>query len=199
MTSNRSSKSDESVQDWTAVSQNSLVKSAEYVLHDEYKSILHLQAALDTTTAHTGTRFVVQTSASDSGDEDWQDWTEFVALIGTATADAIEDNPLAVGSTDIKLTGHTYTTEGAWLLIEDATLVNSELLMVASQTANEVVAIDGTSNAHVLNTAMFDVAMVQSIALPTTASRIRLLIDNTYDDNGSTLNYKARVNTVRST
>ena len=190
-------KSNDEIEDWVAVAQNTLVKSSEYDLSDAYMAVMHIQAALDTNAvAHTGTRFIVQTSATDEGDEDWMDATEFVALIGTAATDAIEDNPLAAGSTDIKLTGHGYTTEGAWLLIEDATLVNSELVRVASQTANEVVAIDGTTNAHVLNTAMFNVAMVQSISLPKTAERVRILVDNTYDDNGSTLNYRARVNKV---
>ena len=189
-------KSNEEIEDWTAVAQNTLAKSSEYDISDAYEAVMHIQSALDTTTAHTGTRFIVQTSASDEGDEDWMDFTEFVALIGTAVTDAIEDNPLAAGSTDIALTAHGYTTEGAWLLIEDATLINSELVRVASQTVNEVVVIDGTTNGHVLNTVMFNVAMVQSISLPKTAERVRLLVDNTYDDNGSTLNYRARVSKV---
>jgi len=121
---------------------------------------------------------------------------EFVALIGTAATDLIEDNPLAAGSSGIALTGHALTVEGKWLFIEDATLVNSEMVFEASQSANEVVLLDGTANAHALNTAVFNVAMVQSITLPKTAERVRLLVDNTYDDNGSTLNYRARVNKV---
>jgi len=193
---NESIKSNDEITDWTAVAQNTLVKSSEYDLSDAYMAVMHIQAGLDTTTAHTGTRFVPQASASDEGNEDWMDVTEFVALIGTAATDLIEDNPLAAGSTDIVLTGHALIVEGIWLLIEDGTLVNSEMVFEASQSANEVVVLDGTANAHALNTAVFNVAMVQSIILPKTAKRVRLIVDNTYDDNGSTLNYRVRVTKV---
>jgi len=189
-------KSPTSVQDWTAVAQNTIAKSAEVNLSNLYRSILHIQAALDTTTAHTGTRFLVQISSAASGDENWQDWADFVALIGTAATDLIEDNPLAAGSTDIALTAHALTVEGKLLFIEDATLVNSEIVLEASQTANEVVILDGTTNAHALNTAIFNVAMNQNVTLPTSAVRARLVVDNTYDDNGSTLNYAVRVSKV---
>ena len=189
-------KSNDEIEDWTAVAQNTVGESSEYDVSDAYGAVMHIQAALDTTTAHTGTRFVVQVSAADSGNEDWHNFVEFVGLIGTAKTDLIEDNPLAAGATSLTLTGHLLTTEGIWILIEDATLVNSEMIFVASQSANAVVALDATANAHVLNTAVFDIALTQNISLPKTASRVRLLVDNPNHENGSTLNYKARVNKV---
>lgn len=185
-----------SIQDWTAVAQNTIVKSAEHDLTRFSKVVLSIQAALDTTTAHTGTRFIVQTSSAASGDEDWQDIADFVALIGTAATDLIQGSTLAAGSTAIALTGHAYTVEGIWLFIEDGTLTNSELVFEASQTANEVVILDGTANAHVVGVALFNVAMTQNIALPASARRARVVVDNSYDVNGSTLNYKVRVSKV---
>lgn len=185
-----------SIQDWTAVAQNTIVKSAEYDLINSASALLHIQAALDTTTAHTGTRFLVQTSGSETGDEDWQDWADFVALIGTAATDLIEDDPLAAGSTDIALTGHALTVEGIPLFIEDATLVDSEIGLEASQSTNEVVLLRGTTNAHAVNTAIFNVAMNQNISLPASARRVQIVVDNSYDADGSTLNYKARITEV---
>ena len=185
------------IQDWVAVAQNTIAKSTEYDLTNTLESVLHLQAALDTTTAHTGTKFIVQVSGSMSGNEDWQDHVEFVALIGTAATDLIEDNPLAAGSTDITLTGHALTVEGIWLFIEDSTLINSELVFESSQTTNEIVVLDGITNAHAQSTAIFNVAMVQNISIPVSANRLRIIVDNTYDDNGSTLNYKARISNVK--
>lgn len=184
------------IQDWVAVAQNTIAKSTEYDLTNTIESVLHLQAALDTTTAHTGTKFIVQVSGSMTGNEDWQDHVEFVALIGTSATDLIEDNPLAAGSTDIALTGHALTVEGIWLFIEDSTLINSELVFESSQTTNEVVVLDDTTNAHAQSTAIFNVAMVQNISIPFTANRLRIIVDNTYDDNGSTLNYKARISNI---
>ena len=186
----------EELQDWTAVPQNTIVKSAEYDLTGVKNAILHIQAALDTETAHTGTKFITQISGAESGDEDWQDYNEFVALIGSATQDLIQTATLAAGSTAIPLTTHGYTTEGTILFIEDGTLANSELVRVASQTANEVVALDGTTNAHVVGVKLFDVAMTQNISISKEAKRLRLIVDNSYDSDGSTLNYKAAISTI---
>lgn len=191
-------KSVKSIQDWSAVAQNTISKSEEYDLIDNINGILNLQAALDTTTAHTGTKFIVQISSSKSGNEDWQDFVEFVGLIGTAATDLIEDDPLVAGSTDITLTTHALTVLGKWLFIEDSTLINSELVMESEQTENAIVVLDETTNAHAVGTSIFNVAMVQNIAIPFATNRVRLIIDNTYDLNGSTLNYKLRLSTVRS-
>lgn len=176
--------------DWTAVAQNAIVKSAEIDLSAIYETTIHIQGALDSVTAHLGTRFIVQISGAEAGNEDWQNRTEFVELIGTAAIDAIEDDPLAALSTAIALTGHAYTVEGKWLFIEDGTLVNSELVFVASQTANEVVIIDGTTNAHVVTTPMYNLAFTKDIILPSSAYRARVIVDNSYSAAGSTLDYK---------
>lgn len=188
-------KAAEAITDWTAVAQNVVGESGILDISGHYAVALHIQAALDTTTAHTGTKFIVQVSSNSSGDEDWENLggAEFIALIGTAVTDAIEDDPLAAAETDIAFTGHSLTTEGIWLFIEDGTLVNSELGFVASQTANEVVLLDGTTNEHALNTNVFNIAISRTIIIPWEAGlRARVLVDNTYDDNGSTLNYKVR-------
>jgi len=184
------------IHDWTAVAQNTISKTTEHDLSGCHAAILHIQAALDTTTAHTGTRFITQISASDSGDEDWQDLNEFVALVGTAKTDLIENNPLAAGSTTITLTSHSLTTLGKWLLIEDGTLANSELVFESAQATNNITILDGTTNEHAANTAIFDIAMVQNISIPKSANRVRLIVDNTYDADGSTLNYKTRISKV---
>lgn len=186
----------EAITDWTAVAQNVVGESGILNCAGHYGSELHIQAFLDTTTAHTGTRFIIQVSANTSGDEDWQDLTEFVALIGTAATDLIEDNPLVATSTAIALTGHALTVLAKWLAIEDGTLVNSELIFEVSETANEVVILDGTTNEHAQTTAIFNVAMVKVITLPFATNRVRVVVDNTYDNNGSTLNYKVRATKV---
>lgn len=186
----------EGITDWTAVAQNTIGESGTLNCASHYATELHIQAGLDTTTAHTGTKFKIQVSSNTAGDEDWQDLTEFVELIGTAATDLIENNPLAAGSTTITLTGHALTVLGKWLLIEDGTLVNSELIFESAQAANSITILDGTTNAHAQNTAIFNVAMVKVIVLPMATNRARVLADNTYDADGSTLNYKVRATEV---
>jgi len=86
--------------------------------------------------------------------------------------------------------------EGKWLFIEDGTLANSELVFEKSQTANEVVVLDGTTNEHVQTTAIFNVAFTKNIILPPSAYRARVIVDNTYDNDGATLDYKVRLTKV---
>lgn len=186
------------IQDWTAVAQNTIVKSTEFDYSTYSDGIIDIQAALDTTTAHTGTRFIVQSSSSSSGDEDWSNLTEFVGLIGTANSEAITNNPAAAGTTVLTCADTTgYTVLGNWRFIEDATLINSELIFQTAVSANTSITIlDGTTNAHVQNTLMFNVALSQSVSIPKSIRRLRVVIDNTYDADGSTLNYKVRIVTV---
>ncbi len=181
------------INDWTAVAQNILAKSNEHDISSDLEATVTIQAALDTTTAHIGTRFILQVASATSGNEDWSDWSLFTALKGTAATDLIEDNPLAAGSTSLTLTGHALTEEGIWILIEDGVLIDSELILVASQGANAVVALNGTANEHAQNTAVFNIAFSKTITLSASVGRIRLIVDNTYDDNGSSVNYKLRI------
>ena len=100
-------KSSPSIEDWNAVAQNTIEESAILDCNLIYVGLLQIQAALDTTTAHTGTKFIVQYSTNTSGDEDWGDYTEFVELYGTAATDLIEADPnLPATSTNIVLTAH---------------------------------------------------------------------------------------------
>lgn len=187
-----------SMTDWTAVAQNAIGESAEIDLSDVYEALLHIQGFLDTETPHTGTKIIVQVSGSASGDEDWQDFTEFVALIGTANAEPITNNPLAAGSTTITCASTIgYTVEGSWRAIKDGTLANSELIFQTAYSATpDITILDGTANSHIQTTNMYSVAFTKNIILPPSAYRARVVIDNTYDDNGSTLNFKVRATKV---
>jgi hypothetical protein len=189
----------ESITDWTAVAQNAVGESGTLDTSGHYATELYIQAFLDTTTAHTGTEFIIQVSSNTSGDEDWHDLTKFVELIGTANSENISDNPLSAGSTTITVadTGGNYETPpmGRWLAIEDGTLVNSELILNTGFTADTSITIlDGTTNEHAQNTTMYDIAFSKGgIIIPAANNRARLVVNNTYDVDGSTLNYRVRV------
>lgn len=193
----------EAVTDWTAVAQNTVAESGVITCSSNYLTTLHIQCFLDSTTAHTGTEFFVLVSSKDSGDEDWHllggKWT---ALIGTANSEAITNNPLAATSTTITMadTGGNYETPpmARWLAIEDGTLVNSELVLSTGYTTDTSITIlDGTTNEHAQNTLMYDIADTKTFILPLGTNRAKLIINNTYDIDGSTLNYK--VNDVEVT
>ena len=181
------------VTDWTAVAQNTLVHSGELDISDDLEAQLILQAGLDTETAHTGTTIIVEISHNTSGDEDWAELTQRVILVGTANGENITDNPLSAGSTTLAVASTTgYTTNGELRMIEDSTLANSEIVrQTAYVTDTSVTILDGTTNEHAQNTPMYNVAISEIIAYLTAAvRRVRVLIDNTYDDDGSSLNYR---------
>lgn len=192
----------EAMTDWTAVAQNTVAESATIDCSAHYITYLYLQAFLDTTTAHTGTKFEIQVSSKDSGDEDWHYFGEFSGLVGTANTENITNNPLAASSTTITVadTGGEYETPpmGKWIAIEDSTLVNSELVFITGFTTDtNITILDGTTNAHVQNTPMYDIANTWTFILPYGINRARLIVNNTIDVDGSTLNYK--VNAVEGT
>jgi len=185
------------IQDWTAVAQNTVAKSSEIDLTKKDGGLLSIQAALDTATAHTGTRFIPQISFSASGNEDWVNLTEFVGLIGTANSEAITNNPLAAGGVTITCASTTgYTTLAQRVFIEDATLINSEIVIQNAVTTDTSIGLlDGVTNAHANTAVLYNVALLQVVSIPEGALRLRLIVDNSYDADGSTLNYKSIIET----
>lgn len=182
-----------SVTDWTAVAQGTVAESATLDTSGHYQTQLVIQAFLDSTTAHTGTEFRIQGSANTTGDEDWYDITQFVALIGTANSEAITNNPLAASSTTITCASTTGYTAGGWRAIEDGTLANSELIFqVGLTTDTNITILDGTTNEHAQSTNMWNIAISRSVFIGAPANRVRVVVNNTYDSDGSTLNYKVR-------
>lgn len=191
----------EAITDWTAVAQAAVGESATADISACYEAALNIQAFLDTETAHTGTEFIVQTSSNTTGDEDWEDYARFVDLIGTANKEDITNNPAAAGTTVFTVastTGYTVADVAApWRAIEDATLVNSELLLQVAVAANTSVTFqDGSTNEHANTADLYNIAFSRTIQLPFTASRARVIVNNNYDSNGSTLNYKVRMTKV---
>lgn len=187
----------EAITDWTAVAQNTVGESGTLDCSGHYATKLCLQAFLDSTTAHTGTEFIVQVSSNTSGDEDWHDYARFVALVGTANSENITNNPLSAGSTTITVadTGGNYETPplAHWIAIEDGTLANSELVLQSGYTTDtNITIVDGTTNEHAQNTTMYDIAISEVIVLDASVNRARVVVNNTYDVDGSTLNYKLR-------
>ena len=192
----------EAVTDWTQVAQNTVAQSAILSCVGHSATLLHIQAALDTTTAHAaGTRFAIQVSSNTTGNEDWQDYTEFIGCAGTALTDVIENNPLATGATSLTLTSVAagLVVRGKWLFIKDGTIADSEMGIVASSSANALVLLEGTTNQHALNTPVYGVTtMTKVILIDKSVYRLRLIVDNTIVAAGSTICYKLRATKVTS-
>lgn len=176
------------------IAQNTLVEGATVDISDAYLAELAIQLALTTETAHTGTKVIVQVSTETSGDEDWVDWAQFVALVGTANSEVITNNPAAVATTALTVASTTgYVTTG-WRFLEDvSTFANSEWLFQKTYVTNtSVTVVDGTTREHAQNSILYNVAEARVIRLPEGCVRARILYDNTYDADGSTIAVRSR-------
>lgn len=190
------------VTDWTAVAQNAVGVSDIMEVDGIYKVLLGISLALTAATAHTGTKIQPQYSNAMSGDEDWIDLPGFIGPTGTANTEVITNNPLAAGSTTAtcaSTTGLYDDDEIRQIYIKDGTIANSELVQLVSHVGNTSVTFqDGTTNAHAQSTAMWDIAQTYPYELPIGAVRARVLIDNTYDADGATVDFKISISEVRS-
>ncbi len=195
--------------DWTAVPQNVVIESSEFDASASYTSAIIIQAALDTTTAHTGTEFIVMVTAQNSGNEDWGILTSFVSLIGTAKTENLTNNPLAAASATLTMAdtdGFETLGEGSlkldeipgWRFIKDGVdIEDSELIYQLSfVTDTSITFADGTANAHVQNTPVWNIAISRPVSLPDWTSRAKIIVRNSYDSNGSTLNYRVLGGTI---
>ncbi len=186
-------------EDWNAVAQNTIEESSERDVSGVYNGALTIQAALDTVTAHTATEFIVLVNAHDSDDEDWAIWQKFVDLIGTALTENLTNNPLAAAQSTLTMADTAgFETNGdgideipGWRFIEDSTPANSELLYQISFVTDTSIAWAGVNkNSHVQNTPLYNIAISKVVHLPMWAQRAKVIVNNAYDADGSTLNYR---------
>lgn len=193
--------------DWTAVAQNVVAVSDEFDVSESYAHAIIIQAALDTTTAHTGTKFIIMATAQNSGNEDWGIFeTDEIGLelisVGGALTENLTDNPLTAGETTLAMTDtagfEEYGEAGlgldqipGWRFIKDGTLLDSELIYQISVIGNTSITFaNGTANEHAQNTPLWNIAISKTVNLPDWASRVKVVVHNAYDSDGSTLNYR---------
>ena len=188
-------KSVTAVDEWAEIAQNAVREGATIDVSGNYETVLHIIAALSTETAHTGTKIEIQVSSNTSGDEDWLTLVSFITDSGTANSETIDDNPLTAGSTTITVTSTTgyEADETKFIFIEDGTVANSEIALLVSHVTNTSITIqDGTTNEHANTVNVFNIVNTYNIEVPSAISRVRVIYDNTFDSDGSTIHTMCR-------
>ncbi len=192
-------KSVAAVDEWAEVAQNAVREGAINDVSDMYSAMVHIDVALSSVTAHTGTKIIVQVSSAESGDEDWTTLTDFIGPDGTANS----ENPSgseAIGQTVIEVASTTgfEADETRWIFIEDVgTVANSEMLLLVSHVSNtSITVLDGLTVAKDSSDVIFNIAENYVIEIPMSANRVRVIIDNTFDSNGATVHTKTRISKV---
>ncbi len=192
--------------DWTAVAQGVVAVSSEFDVSESYSHMITIQAALDGTTKHDGTKFIIMVTAQDSGNEDWgvfeTDQIGVELIAAAPLTENLTNNPLATAAVTLTMADtagfETFGEAGlglgqipGWRLIEDATLINSELIYQTEVVGDTSITFaNGTANGHVQNTPVYNIAISKVILLPDSASRVKVIVHNGYDADGSTLNYR---------
>lgn len=201
-------KSVASVDEWAEVAQNTVREGATTDVSDCYAVELHIYCCISSTTAHTGTEIIVQVSSNTSGDEDWNVLTVFVGPTGTALSVALAGSE-AAGQTELSVTNpvtNNMDNDGKFKFLEHTTVANSEIIF---QTANSgdssdtITVLDGLANAHSATSNIFDIDHATNqavgmyvVSLPFGTNRCRVINDNTYDPDGSTVHTNCRITKV---
>ncbi len=187
------------VDEWANVAQNTVREGAVVDVSGLDGAILHIDVALSSAVAHTGTKISVMISSNTSGDEDWTELTNLIGPTGTANTENITNNPLAASSTTAAVASTTGydADETRFIYIKDSTIADSELALLISHVANtSVTFLKGTTNAHVQNTPMWNIAETYPIDLPWATNRVMVVIDNTYDSDGAAVDTRTRISKV---
>lgn len=203
-------KSTAEIDAWAEVAQAGLREGVNTDVSGNYASTLHIDCALSSTTAHTGTEIIVQVG-TDTGDADdnWSTLVRFIGPIGTAISTALAaTEPIAetVLAIDNPVTNNQ-DNDKKFKFIENTTQADSEIVYQVSNSADagDTVTIqDGLTHEQDITTSiMYDIDDVVDEAvsqwqvdIPISADRIRIIYNNNFDPDGSTVFARARITKV---
>jgi hypothetical protein len=187
------------VDDWALVGTNTVREGTAQSVSTWQNTTVCISMAVGSTTAHTnGTVFHIQTSPVDTGDEMWMEQASYTMGAGITGTPTILNTTPNSGSTTILV---PLLGIGTWGRFDDngiqyifmqgsPTVANSELCTLVSHTtgaASSVTILDGLTNTPGASSTVWDWADTYIYELPKQTNRVRVLHDNTYDPDGSTV------------
>ena len=121
----------------TAGSGAGFLDSGVIDLATAYEAVLHIDCALTTAVAHTGTEIIVQVRSEDATPDEWTTLTSFVGPIGTPVVLPITATA-AAGQKVIAIANPTAAnaTIGKWMFILDSTPASCEKIYVTAVGAD---------------------------------------------------------------
>lgn len=198
------------VDSWAEIAQAGFREGANFNVSDSYSATLHIDCALSSITAHTGTEIIVQIG-TDTGDFDdnWSDLVRFIAVTGTAVLLALAATE-PVGETVIAVTDpvlNNMDNDRKFKFIENTVAADCEIVyqIANSGDAGDTITIqDGLTHEQDITTSIiYDIDDVASEALsmhqidiPASADRVRVFYNNDFDPDGSTVFTRCRITKV---
>ncbi len=183
------------VQAWTAVAMNAIDVSASTSIAGSKETTMEIAVGLSSITAHTGTQIVPQVSPTATGNT-WYDLQGYISCVGTAVTMNISAPTVSAGMVTIKAVDTTGFTTYLHRLIKAGTLANSELVRAKASLSTRIVLETAVDNQHIAGEIMYSIADKTIITIPGTYKRARVVVDNTYDSDGSKLQYMMRISKV---
>lgn len=178
-------------QNWVEIAQNDLVEGAVIDVSGNYETNLTIQVALSTETAHTGTKMIVEVSGESSGDDAWSEHiAEIIACIGTANSVNCDQN--SSGSTLYVDSTTDFEIKGDRYFVEDTGDITKCEIVRNNGFSNDdyITTLDAITDQKDSGDDVFDIVEDHLVHIPFGYSRVRVLYDNTYDADGSTVHVR---------
>jgi len=124
--------------EWTVIAAQGVLETGAIDVSDAYEATLHIDCAITSTTAHTGTEIIVQVRSEAALDE-WSSLPSFVGPTGTAVKSDFGAEE-AAGQTELSVTnpatGHLNHV-GKFIFLQDtATVAQCEIAYLVSQSGD---------------------------------------------------------------
>jgi len=183
-----------------------LIETGTIDVSDAYSATLHIDCCISSTTAHTGTKITVQIASEAGVDDAWTTLTEFIGPIGTCTKSDFKAQE-AAAQTILDVTDPATGNldhHGKFIFLEDtATVAKSEIAYLIANTDDDgdtITVRDGitnqketTSDVFTINGENLSPVGTYAVAVPASASQARVIFNNNYDIDGSTVHVRVRV------
>jgi len=205
-------KTTEEIDGWAKIAQADVREGVNFDVSDAYEATLHVDVALGSTTAHTGTEVIVQTRTGGTdpsrNDANWSTLTRFIGPTGTSlevallNAEAAGQEVLGVNNPTTVNMDNDKKFKFIGAVIEE----NSEIIYQQSNSGDggDTITIqDGltnqqetTSNIYDIDDAQDEAVGMYQIAVPSPAIEVRVLYNNNYDPDGSAVYSRTRISKV---
>ncbi len=175
------------VDEWAEVVTNTTRRGAVTAIDNDYATIVYIDLALSSGTAHTGTKIVVYGSPETSGDQNWIEITNYVSITGTAVEENFDNSSETGPVLEVGLTTGYEADEARWIFLEDnGTVANSEMGLLISFVSNTSITVEyALTNAKDTADRIYNIAQRQAVSIPFGVRRFYIHYDNTFDVDGS--------------
>lgn len=187
--------------EWTEVAQDGNQETSSIDVSDAFQATLHIDCALGTTAAHTGTEIIVQTASEAGVDDAWTDLTRFIGPTGTAFANVFEATT-TVGGTSITMDDPATKNldQEKFLFVEATAAAECEIVYATANSTSAITILDGFTHAHTsgailmeIDSATIECVKTYPVAIPESESQARVIFNNGYDPDGATAYCRVRV------